>query len=520
VIIVYNRKRVGFANLFSNVQLFVDYLKLNYPSLNFENKEFRKKIINAYDFFVNEDEVIQYTRLTRNLHRGFKFKYRNVTKVEFWVERGWSNKEAIDIINLDKLKRIEKQIITHKEKNKKKKELIIDNTVKEFRFISSKFFWSNYPICNECGHSLYIKKVNVNNLENKFYYKIEHCSNVECKTHGMNKKEKYISFLPSDVSSEILLKFSEQARSRSKFSVDSWIKKGYSKEEAKKEISNMQSGFSNKVKNRFIASKENFRNLGYTEDEIREICLTPTQVEFWIKKGFSKDCAEYKIKEHQKNSSKEFAKKRSENPELYSAVTHTQIGYWLNKGFSEEEARVKLSERQKTFSLDICIEKYGEEEGVKVFNERQNKWNKSLNEGGNLKIGYSKCSQDLFNSLINNYLIHEIDDVLFATKGGEFKIQREEGGIWMYDFVDLKRKKIIEYHGDMYHGNPDKYSARDFPHPFRKNITAQEMWDKDSLKIESAENNGFDVLVIWDSEYRWGNKQKIIDKCLNFLEII
>jgi hypothetical protein len=25
------------------------------------------------------------------------------------------------------------------------------------------------------------------------------------------------------------------------------------------------------------------------------------------------------------------------------------------------------------------------------------------------------------------------------------------------------------------------------------------------------------VLVIWDSEYRWGNKQEIINKCAAFL---
>ena len=72
-------------------------------------------------------------------------------------------------------------------------------------------------------------------------------------------------------------------------------------------------------------------------------------------------------------------------------------------------------------------------------------------------------------------------------------------------------------HGDDYHGNPKKYLAEDHPHPFRKNITAQEMWDKDKTKLSVANEEGFEVLVIWDSEYRWGNKQEIIDKCKNFL---
>ena len=44
-----------------------------------------------------------------------------------------------------------------------------------------------------------------------------------------------------------------------------------------------------------------------------------------------------------------------------------------------------LSERQRTFSKEICINKYGEEKGIEIFNKRQNLWQKNLNENGNLK---------------------------------------------------------------------------------------------------------------------------------------
>ena len=45
-----------------------------------------------------------------------------------------------------------------------------------------------------------------------------------------------------------------------------------------------------------------------------------------------------------------------------------------------------------------------------------------------------------------------------------------------------------------------------------------EIWESDKIKLMTAKNNGYDVLVIWDSEYRWGNKEKVIKKCLNFLK--
>jgi very-short-patch-repair endonuclease len=101
------------------------------------------------------------------------------------------------------------------------------------------------------------------------------------------------------------------------------------------------------------------------------------------------------------------------------------------------------------------------------------------------------------------------------------RLKRKTGGYYFYDFTDIKNKKIIEYNGDMYHANPNKYKAKDNPHPFRKSMTSKEIWDKDSAKIKLAQDNGYEVLVIWDSEYRYkgsNNKEKVIQKCINFLK--
>lgn len=56
--------------------------------------------------------------------------------------------------------------------------------------------------------------------------------------------------------------------------------------------------------------------------------------------------------------------------------TPNQIKYWIKKGYSEDESRQLVSDRQRTFTLEKCIEKYGEEKGIKVYNERQVKWSK------------------------------------------------------------------------------------------------------------------------------------------------
>ncbi|MCK9415476.1 endonuclease domain-containing protein [Candidatus Dojkabacteria bacterium] len=194
-----------------------------------------------------------------------------------------------------------------------------------------------------------------------------------------------------------------------------------------------------------------------------------------------------------------------------------RLDYWINKGYSEDEAKQKLKERQTTFTLDICIEKYGKEKGEEIYKNRQQRWLKSLIENGNLKCGYSMISQELFFLLLDKYEIDKRNKIYFATKNKEYFICKGKEEFFQYDFVDLENKKIIEYNGDQYHANPKLYEATDHPHPFRKQITAQEIWDKDERKKIVANEEGFDVLTIWDSEYK-KNKYMILDKCLNFLK--
>lgn len=223
--------------------------------------------------------------------------------------------------------------------------------------------------------------------------------------------------------------------------------------------------------------------------------------------------------------SKEFLYHNSENERLNfienalkDRTFTTRIEYYLEQGYSEGESEMLLKERQSTFSKEICIRKYGENKGLKVYTDRQEKWQKSLNENGNLKLGYSKISQDLFYKILEKYNIEDREEVYFATKNNEIRLKKHKGDVWLYDFCDKNRKKIIEYNGDEYHANPNLYEAADNPHPFRKYITAQEIWNKDKEKLRIAEVEGYEVLTIWDGDYR-SNKEKTLLECLKFLSL-
>lgn len=270
------------------------------------------------------------------------------------------------------------------------------------------------------------------------------------------------------------------------------------------------------------------RGMCEVDAKIRVKLMKPVYVEYWVNLGYSPEDAILQIEGQKMVSLRgciarfgeiegtkiwgERENKRSDAGKKGSV----NLQYWINKGYSEEESIKLRSERQSTFSKTKCIEKYGKKEGLKVFTERQNKWQKELYKNGNLKSGYSLVSQEIFKILIIDYDTNHLNNIFFAKKGGEMVLE-DDKGFYRYDFTDIKNKKIIEYNGDDYHGNPKKYKANDYPHPFRKTITAKEMWDKDKRKIKLAKEHGFDVLVVWDSEYK-KNKKEIINKCKEFLK--
>jgi hypothetical protein len=104
-----------------------------------------------------------------------------------------------------------------------------------------------------------------------------------------------------------------------------------------------------------------------------------------------------------------------DNPQNQS----TRIEYYLAQGMSEENAQNALSDRQCTFSLDMCIEKYGENEGRRVWQNRQDNWQRTLSSMSideidriNMMKGVGRMNQ-LFNS---NPIIKYVPGVLYYIR--------------------------------------------------------------------------------------------------------
>ena len=192
----------------------------------------------------------------------------------------------------------------------------------------------------------------------------------------------------------------------------------------------------------------------------------------------------------------------------------TQLGYWLKKGFSEDDAKLKLADRQNTNSLEKFIERHGEEVGALKWRKRQLKWQETLNSKSDEEKDRISILKTSAIGIISKPE-RELNKILFNL-GFDCKAQKclhdKNDKRYIYDIVC--KTFLIEFNGDYWHCNPMKYKS-DFFNKSKK-MTAQQIWDNDKTKIEVAELQGFKVLTIWESDWKI-NKQKCIDECMRFL---
>lgn len=187
----------------------------------------------------------------------------------------------------------------------------------------------------------------------------------------------------------------------------------------------------------------------------KEYCLNKTKkfknrIEYWQSEGFSYEQAVEKVKEYQTRSVEDYILKygEAEGKKRYEDVKKSfgkpnQIQYWISKGMTELEAKNYISKKQSTFSLEKCIEKYGEAEGLKIFNARQNKWqttlkSKSEEEIKNINIKKGRDSEGNFHESWHKRV--KIDDEFANSKCYFYFIKLYNDDEVFYKFGITKNK--------------------------------------------------------------------------------
>jgi len=117
--------------------------------------------------------------------------------------------------------------------------------------------------------------------------------------------------------------------------------------------------------------------LTFKYKKISDIYGTTLNIKYYLYRGYTEQQAIKIISKKQTKNSQKKLKKYSKQD--FKDTSPKCVDYWLLKGYTEQEAKEKISNSQRLFSLKICIEKYGEEEGTTIFNKRQENWQKTLN---------------------------------------------------------------------------------------------------------------------------------------------
>jgi len=158
------------------------------------------------------------------------------------------------------------------------------------------------------------------------------------------------------------------------------------------------------------------------------------------------------------------------------------------KNYGVENASSSPVIRQKV--IQTCINKYGVDNVSKIPSIIEKIQSTKFN---NAKYTpYSKQSQKVFNFIFN--CLHEtelVDHIYYATLNKEFG-KKINNRYMFYDFVISSIEFCIEYNGDYWHANPRKYSENDF---------TRKIWQRDTEKISALTNMGFEVWVIWESDF-------------------
>lgn len=191
----------------------------------------------------------------------------------------------------------------------------------------------------------------------------------------------------------------------------------------------------------------------------------------------------------------------------------------------------RIEELSIKFDMNYFIEKYGLEcAEIEMSKFKKSKDSSSyewaLNKAdGDYKLAgeiyYKRCEDKcvtlgcaskesllLFNPLID-WLLEigfENDDIFCGVKNSNEiciydKLNKKR---YYYDFCIKSIGIIIEYNGEKFHPNYDKYDIfyleKNWKHPYNSEICIKDLIKKDKDKIENAISNGFDIHIIWSSD--------------------
>ena len=242
---------------------------------------------------------------------------------------------------------------------------------------------------------------------------------------------------------------------------------------------------------------------GYSDEEYKKICSMTAGVTYnSMVNKWGKELGEIKWKEycdkHSKIASKQyFIDKygKEEGLKIYHdsrAITKEGMIKKYGKTLGLEKWNSYCKRQRYTCSLEYFIKEYGEEIGKEKYN---NFCEQRANNGGWNTKSYSEISNELF-TIIKKILDKNniSNQILYGDNELYIRNQIKDIG-YKLDFYDKTKNLIIEFQGDYWHGNPKKYEKDELSEFQLEKVK------KDEALREYCKNNGIRLVEIWESDY-------------------
>jgi very-short-patch-repair endonuclease len=237
----------------------------------------------------------------------------------------------------------------------------------------------------------------------------------------------------------------------------------------------------------------------YWKNKMSENKKSIWNVEYWISLGYSKDDAVDIVKKYQSENSKK--RDYTTSPSILNKQ------HWIKKDYSIEDASQKISEIQSKLSAHsskFTGHTHNEDSKSKISNSMKSHIRLYGNGEWASHFGDSWSSITRSNGEIE----------VFNYVSGLYETATANQFICGYNIDIAVGNKLIEYFGDFWHGGELLFNELDI-HPVRK-IPIYEIIEYDKIKINTLIETGYEVLIIWESEYNM-NKLEVFDKIKKFL---
>lgn len=139
---------------------------------------------------------------------------------------------------------------------------------------------------------------------------------------------------------------------------------------------------------------------------------------------------------------------------------------------------------------------------MEVYCEYGHTWYATPKDLLNRQTGCPSCNKRPYSQLAIKWLkemeISENIIIQHAENDGEYNITETN---YFVDGYCTNTNTVYEFHGDVFHGNPKKFSSDEKCHPFDRDITAGELYERTQTRINHIKSLGYNVIEMWECDY-------------------